>query len=69
MSQPLPPCTPDCPKRSWVCHDRKVCPDWGKYQDEMAAWKQMLQAARREQEDFDAVRKKDFDSCVKRRES
>ncbi|MBQ7778366.1 MAG: hypothetical protein IJ396_05605 [Oscillibacter sp.] len=69
MSQPLPPCDPKCPRRSWICHDRKICPEWGKYQDEMAAWRQMLQAAKREQDDFGAVRMKGPDGALQRRDS
>ena len=36
MSKPTPPCKPDCPRRSIVCHDPEVCEEWGIYQKELA---------------------------------
>lgn len=30
------PCTQDCPNRKAGCHDRRVCPAWGEYEDREA---------------------------------
>ena len=57
MPKPAPPCTPDCPRRSWVCHNREVCPDWGTYQDELAAWNAMIYAAKQEEDDLRTARR------------
>lgn len=52
----MPPCGRYCPKRSQVCHDREVCPEWGIYEDELAAWHKMLRDARRAESDYNGTR-------------
>lgn len=57
MRQPKPPCTRDCPERSIVCHNPKICPKWGQYQRDYAAWREFLRKNRREEGDYEGVRK------------
>lgn len=51
------PCTKDCPKRSAACHNREICPDWGKYEDAYMAQRQAAAAAGKAHRDFAAVRR------------
>lgn len=51
------PCTKDCPRRTPYCHDRKVCTDWGKYEDAYKAERAMVAAAAQAQRDFAGVRR------------
>lgn len=51
----MPPCHKDCPKRSTVCHDRKVCPDWGVYQDELKAFNEMRRRRKDAETDYQVV--------------
>lgn len=50
------PCTKDCPRRTPYCHNREVCPDWGKYEDADRANRAKAEAARKAGRDFSAVR-------------
>ena len=67
MSKPLPPCDPKCPRRSMVCHDRAVCPDWGPYQDALAAWHKMILDAKRPEYDYNDARRVDPEERQRRR--
>ena len=57
VSKPKPPCTRECPRRSMVCHDREICPDWGRYQDELSAWKLMVYSAKQKEDDLLVARR------------
>lgn len=39
------PCTKDCPRRTAYCHNRDVCPDWGKYEDAYRVEREAAEAA------------------------
>lgn len=56
MSKPQPPCSRDCPRRSLVCHDPDICPEWGKYQDDLAAFHRARNDALKEMADVHYVR-------------
>lgn len=51
------PCTKNCPKRTPYCHNRKVCKDWGDYEDAYQAKHQAAAAAGKAQRDFAGVRR------------
>lgn len=47
-----PPCRPDCPKRSAICHGKNPdgswrCPDWEVYQQREAERREKVKAAKR----------------------
>ena len=51
------PCTKNCPRRTAYCHDREVCPDWGKYDDAYKAEREAVAAATQAKWDFSDVRR------------
>lgn len=55
--KPAFPCTKDCPRRTAHCHDRAVCPDWGKYEDAYKAEREAAAAATQTKWDFSDVRR------------
>lgn len=57
MSKPKPPCTRECPRRSFDCHNREVCPDWGRYEDELAAWNAMVFSEKQKVADLRVARR------------
>lgn len=56
--KPVPPCICNCPNRSMVCHDRNICPAWGKFEDDMVEWREAIKKANDEQRDVAKVRTK-----------
>ena len=44
MSRPHAPCR-TCSRRAPGCHDPKTCPDWGRFQADLAKWRDAYQAA------------------------
>lgn len=44
MSKPNAPCL-TCTRRSSGCHDPETCPDWGRFQADLAAWRASYRAA------------------------
>lgn len=50
--RPTSPCTPDCERRSTVCHNPDACTKWEKYEREMRAYRQARTAAMKEQNDI-----------------
>ena len=59
MAKPMPPCTRDCPRRSMVCHDKEICPEWGDYQTALAAWHAAIQGAKKKEDDLRVARRTD----------
>lgn len=59
MGKPLPPCVPDCEKRSLNCHNREVCAAWGRYQVALAEYRRCVKAAKRQEDDFTTARRLD----------
>ena len=51
------PCTKTCPRRTAHCHNREVCPDWGKYEDAYRAKREEVASISRAQWDFSDVRR------------
>ena len=56
MRRPEPPCAPDCPRRSWVCHNREICLEWGKYEDAMEQYRTITAQNKKAEKDLKEYR-------------
>lgn len=55
--KPIHPCKKDCPRRRAGCHNRKICPEWGEYEDAYQAYYEAETAAIEAREAFVDVRR------------